>query len=89
MVYFFLFAALLMGVYVAMRRQLAPFKVLAIAAIIGGIFTMTLFALNQNVIWIHALLVGFLLGGGLSSAVVMMANYFQKQEQRSGAKRSA
>jgi cyanate permease len=89
MIYFFLFAALLMGVYIAMRRRLAPVKVLAAVGVFGGIVTMTLFALNQNVIWIHALLVGILLGGGMSMAVIFMANYFSNQELRSGSKRSA
>lgn len=89
MVFFFLFAALLMGVYIAMRRQLAAVKVLAAVGVMGGIITMTLFSLNQGVIWIHALLVGVVLGGGLSLAVIMMANYFSNQEARSGSKRSA
>lgn len=81
MIFFFLFAALLMGVYVAMRRQLASVKMLAMVGVFGGIITMTLFAMNQdNVQFMHALLVGILLGGGLSFAVILLANYFLKQE---------
>jgi len=81
MIFFFLFAALLMGVYVAMRRQLASVKMLAMVGVFGGIITMTLFAMNQeNVQFIHALLVGIVLGGGLSFAVILLANYFLKQE---------
>ena len=89
MIFFFLFAALLMGVYIAMRRQLAPVKVLAAAGVFGGVITMTLFALNQDVIFAHALLVGIVLGGGLSLTVIIMANYFLNQELRSESKRSA
>jgi hypothetical protein len=90
MIFFFLFAALLMGVYVAMRRQLAPVKVLAAGGIFGGIVTMTLFAMNQeNVQFMHALLVGIVLGGGLSLAVLVLANYFLKQELRASHNRSA
>ena len=89
MIFFFLFAALLMGVYIAMRRQLAPVKLLSAGGVLGGIITMTLFGLSQDVIFLHALLVGILLGGGMSLAVLLLANYFLNQELRNGSKRSA
>lgn len=81
--FFFLFALLLVGVYIALRRQLAPARILSGAGILGGIFTMTLFAGSQEgVLPVHAILVGILIGGGLSLGVIILAWYFLTQETR-------
>jgi len=83
LIFFFLFAAILIGVYIAMRRRLASVRILAAVGVFGGIVSMTLFAMTQdNILFIHALLVGIVLGGGLSFAVIMMAWYFLAQELR-------
>jgi drug/metabolite transporter (DMT)-like permease len=83
LIYFFLFACILVGVYISMRRRLANLKLLAAGGIFGGIITMTLFAASQeNVLLVHALLVGFLVGGGMSLAVIVLAWYFISQELR-------
>ncbi len=83
LIFFFLFAAILVGVYIAMRRRLAPVRILAAVGVFGGIVSMTLFAMSQeNIVFVHALLVGVVLGGGLSMAVIMMAWYFLTQELR-------
>jgi hypothetical protein len=84
LIFFFLFAFVLVGVYISMRRRLAPIKVLAAGGIFGGIVSMTLFAASQeNVLFVHAILVGFLVGGGMSLAVIVLAWYFLSQELRS------
>jgi hypothetical protein len=81
LIFFFLFAIILVGVYIAIRRQLAPFSLLAGGGVFAGIIAMTLFSLTQeNVLFIHALMVGILIGGGMSLGVILIAWYFLKQE---------
>jgi hypothetical protein len=75
-VFFCLFAAVLIGVYVGIRRRLAPLRVLGAVGVLGGIFTM----------WIHAVLVGVVLGGGLSLVMVILAGYFLSQDLRASQK---
>lgn len=83
MIFFALFAAVLVGVYVGIRRRIAPLRVLGVLGMLGGIVTMTLFALSQeNVLWIHGVLVGVVLGGGLSLMMIVLAAYFLSQEAR-------
>lgn len=78
--FFAFFVLVVVGCYLAIRRGFAPPKLTAIAGIIGGVVAMSLFSLAQGNIPTHAVLVGLLVGGGISTVMNLMALYFHAQE---------
>lgn len=81
-IFFALFAVVLVGVYLSIRRRLAPPGVVAAAGVLGSVITMTLFSLAQANLLAHALLVGLLVGGGFAAGILAMAWYFLANELR-------
>jgi hypothetical protein len=77
---FLLFSATQVGTYLAIRRGWLPPMVVAAAGVVFSISTMLLFSLWQGNVLLHALLVGVLLGGLFSAAIIAAAWYFQRQE---------
>ncbi|QPC85039.1 hypothetical protein G4Y79_11925 [Phototrophicus methaneseepsis] len=82
MLFFMMFAFILVAMYIAIRRQLASPTLIAGAGIFGSIISMTFFGLAQNTLFAHALIVGFIVGGGFSVATLIIAYYFQGNELR-------
>lgn len=81
-VIFVIFALLLAGIYLSIRRQwLAP-AVTAGLGVVASMFTMTLFSLAQNNVPVQAIIVGILLGGLFSGATLAIAWYFHNNEMR-------
>lgn len=84
LLFFFLFAGVLFFMYLGVRRRLAPLWLVGSLGVLGGALAMTLFGLSQGNVFQHALLVGLLIGGGLSIVTLATALYFQAQELRQG-----
>jgi hypothetical protein len=85
--FFLVFAGIVVAMYIAIRRRLGPTAVLATGGVLCSIIVMTLFSLAQDTLLAHALLVGLLLGGGLSVGALAIALYFQGAEQREQAQK--
>lgn len=83
LLFFTAFALCFVGTYLAIRRGIPRPGLVSAASVILNVILMTLFAASQqDVIWLHALLVGVLLGGGLSLAALAMAWYFHGNDLR-------
>ena len=82
LVLFALFALLLAGIYLAIRRQwFAPARTAAIG-VIGAMVLMTLVSFAQGNSPVQAIVVGVLLGGLFGGATLAGAWYFQSSELR-------
>ncbi len=79
---FVVFALILTGIYLSIRRQWFAPGLTAGLGVAASIFLMTLFSLAQNNIPIQAIIVGILLGGLFSGATLAVAWYFQSNEMR-------
>jgi CDP-diglyceride synthetase len=78
--FFVLFAVILAGIYLSIRRQwLAPGLTAAIG-VVASIVLMTLTSLGQGNMPVQAIIVGILLGGLFSGATLAIAWYFQRAE---------
>ncbi len=83
LLFFATFAIILVGTYLAIRRGIPRPGLVSAACVVLNVILMSLFASSQpDVIWLHALLVGVLLGGGLSLAALAMAWYFHGNDVR-------
>jgi hypothetical protein len=82
LVFFVLFTVVLVGMYLLIRRRIAPIGAVAAVGMIGSILTMTLFSLGQGNLLAHALLVGFIVGGGMSVITLALSWYFLSTEVR-------
>jgi hypothetical protein len=81
-VIFVVFAVMLAGIYLSIRRQwFAPGLTAAIGVILSMVL-MTLFSLAQNNVPVQAIIVGILLGGLFSGATLAAAWYFHSNEMR-------
>jgi hypothetical protein len=81
-VIFVVFALILAGIYLSIRRQwLAP-GLTAGLGVVSSMILMTLFSLAQNNMPLHAIIVGILLGGLFSGATLAAAWYFHSNEMR-------
>jgi hypothetical protein len=88
LVFFALFVVVMLGVYLSVRRRIAPPGAVAAGGVLGGVITMTLFSLAQGNMLAHAVLVGLLMGGGFSAAVLALAWYFLGNELRASYQKS-
>jgi Na+/H+-translocating membrane pyrophosphatase len=81
-VLFAVFALVLAGMYIAIRRELLAPGVISGVGVVLSMILMTGVSLAQNnpVVW--ALLIGILLGGLFSGATLAVAFYFHKNELR-------
>jgi len=87
LIFFAAFVAILFAAYLAIRQRRRAPGLVAFGAVLGGIISMTAFGLAQGNVFIHALLVGLLMGGGFSVAAMIMAFYFQGDEMRKSARK--
>gem|GEM_PF-968121 len=82
LILFALFALLLAGIYLGIRRRwFAPGKTAAIGVIVAMVL-MTLVAFAQGNSPVQAVVVGVVLGGLFGGATLAGAWYFQSQELR-------
>jgi len=80
-VFFLLFAIVLMLMYMALRREWAGPGVVAGVGVLGSVITMTLMSLAQGNAAPQALIVGILIGGIFSGAILAIAWYFHNAER--------
>lgn len=84
MIYFVLFAAVLVGTYVSLRRELAPPRLIAGVSILGSSISLTLFsAISRDLHFVVAFVVGIIAGSVFSGLTLALAWYFHKQELQS------
>lgn len=83
LLFFAAFAVSIVASYLAIRRGVSRPGLISAGSVMLNVILMTLFAYSQEeVVLVHALLVGVLLGGGLSLAALAMAWYFQGNDLR-------
>lgn len=80
--FFFLFALTLLGVYIAVRRQLASPGVIGALGMIFSIIFMTLYLLSFEIVMIQGVIFGVVIGILFAGATLATAIYFLKQEQK-------
>lgn len=80
--FFFIFVLIVVGMYIAIRRRIAPSGVVAALGILGSVIAMMFFSLAQGNVVAQAIVVGLLVGGAFSIAALAMAWYFQGNEMR-------
>lgn len=79
-VFFVLFVAILFGMYIGIRRAIAPSSLLGAIGIGLGALTMFFFGIAQGNVLAQALLAGVAVGGGVGGLTFGIAVYFQRQE---------
>lgn len=82
LLFFFLFVATIVSSYVALRRRLASPTLIGAGCVFGSIVLMMLFSLANGNVFLHALVVGVLVGGAFGVATLAVALYFQGDEMR-------
>jgi len=85
LIFFVLFAVTQLVMYIAIRRRIASSTMVSAGGVLASVVFMTLFGLAQNNIFVHALVVGVLVGGAVSVANLVIAYYFQGNELRSAS----
>jgi len=80
--FFFLFALSLLGIYLAVRRQLASPGVIGAVGMIGSIAFMTLYLLSFNINTLQGIMFGVVIGVIFAGATLATAFYFLKQERK-------
>jgi|FLYN01.1.fsa_nt_gi hypothetical protein len=81
-IFFALFALVIAGMYLAIRRQWAAPGMVAGVGVLLSIIFMMLMSLSQGNAMLQALLVGILVGGLFSGATLAIAWYFHSNEMR-------
>jgi len=81
-IFFALFAIVLAGMYIGIRRQWAAPGMIAGAGVLASIILMVLVSLSQGNPVVQAVLVGILVGGLFSGATLAVAWYFHSNEMR-------
>lgn len=82
LIFFALFALVLAGMYLGIRRQWAAPGMIAGAGVMLSIIFMVLVSLAQGNGVLQAVLVGLLVGGLFSGATLAVAWYFHSNEMR-------
>ncbi|MDZ4670434.1 MAG: hypothetical protein SH821_06160 [Phototrophicales bacterium] len=80
--FFFLFALSLLGIYLAVRRQLASPGVIGAVGMIASIAFMTLYLLSFNINTLQGIMFGVVIGVIFAGATLATAFYFLKQERK-------
>ncbi|GAB4525385.1 MAG: hypothetical protein OHK0046_41170 [Anaerolineae bacterium] len=81
-IFFFLFALILVGMYIVVRRQLAEPLLVGVGGVLGSIITMGLFMGARGVGIVQAVILGVLLGTLFAGVTLAVAWYFQSGEIR-------
>lgn len=83
LLFFGLFALVIVAMYVALRRGIGKPGVVAGVGVFASIAAMTLCMITQpEVVLLHAALYGVMIGGGFAFAALAAAWYFGRQEMR-------
>ena len=80
---FVIFALVLLGMYISIRRTWFPPGVTAAVGVVASMIVMVMISLAQDNLPLQAVVVGVLLGGIFSGATLAAAWYFHSQDLRS------
>lgn len=80
--FFMLFGLVLIGMYIAIRRQIAPIAYIAAGGVSASIISMVLFMLARDTSALQSLVMGILVGALFAGATLAIAWYFQSNELR-------
>ncbi len=86
--FFALFALSIAAIYIITRRGLLPMSTTAIAGIVADVVLVALISLAQGNHWLHALVVGVLIGTLFAITTMAVAGFF-RANMASGAKEGA
>ncbi len=84
LIFFLLFALIIVGMYLGVRREWARPGGIALVGGIASMITMALFSLAQGNPGLQAVVVGVLVGGVFTALTVSIANFFRGDEARAG-----
>jgi len=84
LIFFFVFSLIIIGMYIAIRRELMNPGLVVAIGIIGSTFMMmlTIKQMNATVSNFQAVFFGFLIGGTFSVIALVIAWYFHSNELR-------
>jgi uncharacterized membrane protein len=81
-IFFAIFAVILVGIYLAVRRRWASPGVIAVVGVLASIIDMVLISLAQGNSVFQAAVVGIVVGAIFSGATLAVAWYFHTNEVR-------
>ncbi len=81
---FGLFAINLIGMYMGIRRELAPVGVTAAVGIVVSVITMILFMIPRAEMTLQAVLFGIITGALMAVITLGTALYFHQKERKDG-----
>jgi cytochrome c oxidase subunit IV len=88
MPFFILFAIVLLVSYMALRRELAPPRMIASMCVVGSVITITLFAYTaRDTSVIYSIILGTIAGSVFSALTLTAAWFFNTSEARLEAER--
>lgn len=82
LILFVVFALILFGSYISIRRRLLPPTVSAILGVFGSVVVVTLMSSAMGNFIVQAIFVGLLVGGLFSAGTLALAWYFQTNEKK-------
>jgi Na+/H+-translocating membrane pyrophosphatase len=86
--FFVIFAAIQVITYLAIRREWYPPAMAASIAMVGGMLSALFLSIAQGNSILHALLVGFFMGGIISGITLAAAWYFHRNNLRKTAEQA-
>lgn len=89
MFFFLLFALVLVGMYVGIRREMMPLTMTAALGTIGSILFMVLFMLGRTSVTGQAIVMGIIVGALFAGATIGLAWYFHTNGTAADPRREA
>ncbi|TVR23554.1 MAG: hypothetical protein EA396_03265 [Anaerolineaceae bacterium] len=80
-IFFLLFAVSIVGIYLGVRRELAPVGMVAGFGIMACSITMILFLLQRVDVALQGVIFGLIIGAVMAIATLAVAWYFHTQER--------
>ena len=82
LLFFAIFAIILVGMYLAVRREWLPISIVAGGGVFGSIVSMMMMSFAQGNSVVQAILVSVILGSVFSIGTLAIAVYFHNNEMR-------
>ena len=82
LIFFFVFALILVGMYLGIRREWASTGIITGVGVVGSIFSMLMVSLAQGNAMFQAIVVSLAIGTIFSLSTVAVAIFFHSSEMR-------
>lgn len=82
LLFFLIFAAILVGMYLGIRREWAPTGIITVLGVVGSIVSMFIVSLAQDNMMFQAIVVSLSMGVLFSLSTVAVAIFFHSSEMR-------